>query len=64
MWSLAAAGHVRDQAAADDLQTRLTAILADPRFGTGLSTFHADTTPPVRIALHLPAGDPLARACA
>jgi hypothetical protein len=66
LWSLVAAGRIPDDDpdAAGVLRKQLAAILSDPRWQCGLSSFHADTTPPVRVVLHLPEDDALAAACA
>jgi len=66
IWTVSAAGRIPDDDpdAPAALRRHLAAILADPRWQCGLSSFHADTTPPVRVVLHLPEGDPLAAACA
>jgi hypothetical protein len=49
LWSLLTTGAAQDAAAAEELRARLAAVLADPRYGTGLHLLQVGPQPPAPV---------------
>lgn len=49
LWSAVLAGAAVDEAALTELREALAAVLADPRYGTGLHLLSAGCSPPVPV---------------